>query len=88
MLYEVITNDGKIDGVVRSIDGEGLQIQITRAKPTGSRLRGDKGINFPGSRLNLVAMTEKDSMDLGFVARHADMVALSFANRVDSYNFV
>ena len=71
-------NDGKIDGVVRSIDGEGLQIQITRAKPTGSRLRGDKGINFPGSDIRQQGLTESDKGNLEFIAEHADAVGLSF----------
>jgi hypothetical protein len=35
----------------------------------------DKGINLPDSELHLSAMTDRDCAD-GFVAEHADMVAL------------
>jgi pyruvate kinase len=71
-------NDGKIEGIVKSIDAEGLDIQITRAKPTGSRLRSDKGINFPGSNIIQEGLTDSDKTNLKFIAQHADAVSLSF----------
>ena len=46
----------------------------------GAKLRADKGINLPESELRLAAMTAKDIEDLAFVAEHADVVELSFAN--------
>ena len=80
---EVWFDDGKIGGEVESVRNNQLHIRITHALPGGSRLRADKGINFPGSDLQLPAMTSKDVRDLEFIARHADMVALSFANTVE-----
>ena len=80
---EVWFDDGKIGGEVESVINSQLHIRITHALPGGSRLRGDKGINFPGSDLQLPAMTDKDVRDLEFIAGHADMVALSFANTVE-----
>ncbi|MCA8959930.1 MAG: pyruvate kinase, partial [Planctomycetes bacterium] len=76
-------NDGKIEGVVTVIDTETATIEIRRAKPGGSRLRADKSINFPETPLSLSGLTDKDLRDLDFVARHADIVALSFVNRPD-----
>jgi len=69
--------------VVESISNNRLQLRITHALAGGSRLRGDKGINFPGSDLQLPAITAKDIEDLAFISQHADIVALSFANTVD-----
>jgi pyruvate kinase len=46
----------------------------------GQELRADKGINLPESSLRLAALTAKDLEDLSFVAEHADVVELSFAN--------
>ena len=43
-------------------------------------MRADKGVNLPESDLRLDATTTKDLEDLAFVARHADIVELSFAN--------
>ncbi|WP_310394190.1 pyruvate kinase [Hymenobacter sp.] len=74
-------DDGKIGGVVDRVEPGTLHVRITEARAKGEKLRNDKGINLPDSRLPLAALTEKDLRDLAFVARHADLVALSFANR-------
>jgi pyruvate kinase len=53
------------------------------AEPTDNgvcRRTEDKGINLPDSPLRLAALTAKDVEDLCFVAQHADVVELSFAN--------
>ena len=76
-------NDGKIDGVIESCTEAEMVVRITGSKPTGSRLRGNKGINFPGTDLDLAGITVKDREDLPFVVEHADAVALSFVRRPD-----
>jgi pyruvate kinase len=77
----VSLNDGKISGVVVSADKRQLEIEITKAKPTGSRLRSGRGINFPDSDIDLPGLTEADRENLAFVTKHADAVALSFVRR-------
>jgi pyruvate kinase len=74
-------NDGKISGVVQAIEDEHFEIEITKAKPTGSRLRADRGINFPDSDIRLPGLTNADKNNLKFVIRHADAVSLSFVRR-------
>ena len=74
-------NDGKISGRVQVIEDEHLEIEITKAKPTGSRLRADRGINFPDSDIRLPGLTIADKNNLKFVIRHADAVSLSFVRR-------
>ena len=59
-----------------------LEIEIAKAKPTGSRLRGDRGINFPDSDIRLPCLTPSDKTNLDFVLAHADAVSLSFVKRV------
>ncbi len=73
-------DDGRIGGLIRRIDATELEIEITQAGPNGERLRADKGINLPDSRLALPALTAKDVEDLAFIASHADVVALSFVH--------
>jgi pyruvate kinase len=76
----VCLDDGKITGVAESVtDGE-IRVRVQGTPSGGARLRADKGINFPDSHLQLPAITEKDRADLKFVAQHADMIGLSFAN--------
>ena len=74
-------NDGKISGVVSAVETDQLDITITKAKPTGSRLRGDRGINFPDSDIRLSGLTELDKSNLRFAVSHADAVSLSFVRR-------
>ncbi|MGI9544421.1 MAG: pyruvate kinase [Cyclobacteriaceae bacterium] len=74
----ILLDDGKIAGEVISSSEESLEVLIIRTKPNGSKLRGDKGINFPGSYLSIHGFTEKDKKDLQFVAQQADVVGLSF----------
>jgi pyruvate kinase len=73
-------DDGKIGAVIEEKRGDGLLVRITSARAKGVRLRCDKGINFPDSRLHLPALSTLDKDYLRFVAAHADIVALSFAN--------
>jgi pyruvate kinase len=74
-------NDGKISGIVRHVEPEHLEIEITKAKPTGGRLRADRGINFPDSDIQLPGLTAADKSNLEFIVRHADAVSLSFVRR-------
>ncbi len=71
-------DDGRIGGVIREVDPAGLSVEIVHTDKGGSRLAGDKGINLPDSQLDLPALTDKDIEDLAAVARHADLVGLSF----------
>ncbi|MGB5336364.1 MAG: pyruvate kinase, partial [Woeseiaceae bacterium] len=76
-------NDGKISGVVRAASPDELEVEITKAKPSGSRLRGQRGINFPGSDIQLPGLTASDREHLRFVVEHADAVSLSFVRKPD-----
>jgi len=77
----VSLNDGKISGVIREASEERLEVEITKAKPTGSRLRGQRGINFPQSDIQLPGLTSIDKTNLEFIARFADAVSLSFIRK-------
>ena len=79
----VSLNDGKIEGLVEDKTGRGLTVRITHAKATGSRLRSNRGVNFPDSDLHCAGLTASDIGKLGFVARHADVVGLSFVRSPD-----
>jgi pyruvate kinase len=74
-------NDGKISGIIQDRGDDHLEIEITKAKPTGSRLRAHRGMNFPQSDIRLPGLTAVDEANLEFVARHADAVNLSFVRK-------
>lgn len=75
-------DDGKIGGVIEKIEPKRARIKITHARTGGERLRSNKGINLPESRLRLSALTSQDLEALPFVVEHADIIELSFANDV------
>jgi len=79
--HRVLLNDGKISGVAKSISDARLEMTVTKAKPTGSRLRADRGINFPDSDIRLPGLTASDKENLQFVVSHADAVSQSFVKR-------
>ncbi len=72
-------DDGRIGGVVLQAGAKRLQVEITEARDSGENLASDKGINLPDTHLGLPALTTKDLQDLDVVAKHADVVGLSFA---------
>ena len=76
-------DDGRIGGVIQRTGQRGVDVQIVVAREGGENLGADKGINLPDSHLNLPALTAKDIEDLAVVARHADLVGLSFAQSAD-----
>ena len=77
----VAFDDGKIVGTVTVREPGGLWIEIGRTKPGGTRLKEDKGINFPGAALRLAALTAADRAALDAVAGLADIVGYSFVQR-------
>lgn len=77
---EVLFDDGKIAGEIIDVCESEMRIKIKFVKSGGAILRGDKGINFPGSDLEIRGLTRKDKKDLEFVAQHADVINMSFVN--------
>lgn len=74
----VLIDDGHIHTEVESLNSEGALLRVTRARPQGSKLGPEKGLNFPDTNLNFPALTDKDKRDLDFIVEHADIVGYSF----------
>ncbi|WP_018276218.1 pyruvate kinase [Teredinibacter turnerae] len=79
-------DDGKTGGSVEWVSAENAILQITQTGPNGSKIRSDKGVNFPDTQLNLSPLTEKDLDDLDFIANHADLVGYSFVQSLEDMN--
>jgi pyruvate kinase len=76
----IILDDGKIEGVIRTVEQDKIEVEITYSKEEGSKLRADKGINLPESKLSIKGLTEKDRSDLKFISKNADVANCSFVN--------
>jgi len=81
--HRVLFDDGKIGGQVLATRAGEADVRITMARPGGSKLRAEKGINMPDSNLRLAAFGPADEGLLRFIADNADLVALSFAQDVN-----
>ena len=77
----ILFDDGKFRGTIRGVAADRLRVEITAVAGGAAKLKAEKGINLPDTELALPALTAKDVEDLAFVAKHADMVALSFVQR-------
>jgi pyruvate kinase len=71
-------DDGKIGGVIESVNAGEVEVLIEHAKPGGDKLGAEKGINVPETRLDAGSLTAEDLDALPFVARNADIVGYSF----------
>lgn len=78
---EVVIDGGIAACRVKQRSAERWLLEVTHAPPKGLKLKPEKGLNFPGTVLKLPALTERDREDLGFVAKHADLIGYSFVQR-------
>jgi pyruvate kinase len=84
----VLFDDGAIATVVESVRAGEARLRVVRTKPGGQRLGAEKGINLPATVLPLTALTPEDAAQLPFIAKHADMVAVSFIRSADDVQHI
>lgn len=72
----VFFDDGMIEAVVTAKSGYDAELRILKAYK--SKLKAQKGINLPETKLNLPSLTDRDIELLPFVHKHADIVGYSF----------
>jgi pyruvate kinase len=71
----ILLDDGALELKVLEIVDSDVKTRVI----TGGVLKSHKGINLPGGKIAISALTEKDRLDLAFGLQHGvDMVALSF----------
>ena len=74
-------DDGKIGLRVTEKTDDGVLCRVEHAKPNGSVLRGEKGINFPEADLDIEALTPLDRQNLRAVIGFADIIGISFTQK-------
>jgi pyruvate kinase len=74
----ILLSDGLIELRVEQVRGSDVVCQVVN----GGALGEHKGINLPGARLRVPALTPKDRADLAFALKHGvNYVAVSFVRR-------
>ena len=82
--HRVLFDDGKIHAVVERVKNSGdFSLRVVHTDRPISKLRGEKGINLPDTRITVPALSENDRRALSFVAARADAVSLSFVRSVE-----
>ena len=77
---ELLLDDGRVRVRVKSVNEKNAVCEVT----VGGQLSDRKGLNIPGVRLPISALTDKDRKDLAFgLELGADWVALSFVQQPD-----
>lgn len=72
---QIMLDDGLLEIVVQSVQGNEVQCQVIK----GGTLKSRKGVNLPNLNLRLPSLTDKDKQDLEFgIAQGVDWVSLSF----------
>jgi pyruvate kinase len=79
--HHVWLDDGKLGGIVETVDEDSIELRITSAAAKGSKLRPGKGINLPDAVLDVDLLGSHSRDALQFAAECADIVELSFISR-------
>lgn len=81
----ILLDDGLIELIVLDTDETDVVCEVVN----GGILKNKKGINLPGVRLSIPAVTEKDKVDLDFgLKQEVDFVALSFVRDPDDVTYL
>jgi pyruvate kinase len=74
----ILIDDGLVDVVVDKIEGNNLECTIQNSGLLGNK----RGVNLPGAKLQMEAMTSKDREDIKFaVDQDLDFIAASFVRK-------
>jgi len=79
----VFVDDGKVQLVVEEIDAEDILCTVVSKEEKGSKIKDEKGINFPNSDISLRAISVRDKEILSHICEYADIIGISFAQSAD-----
>jgi len=77
----ILFDDGNLQGIIRTVQPDAFEVEVTRLAGRGGKLRAEKGINLPDTALEVAALTDEDRDNLAAVIEYADLVSMSFVQR-------
>jgi pyruvate kinase len=72
-------DDGKIELCIDKILGEDIVCTVLTRNDEGSKIKDEKGINFPNSDIAIHAICDHDKEVLPHICEFADIIGISFA---------
>lgn len=76
----ILLDDGKLELVVVAVKDKQVETEVIQ----GGELTSHKGVNLPGTKLNIRSFTIKDRTDLAFgLKQEIDVVAISFVQNAE-----
>lgn len=79
-------DDGKIELSIDEIHGENIVCTVLTRREEGSKIKDEKGINFPNSDIALHAICDHDKEILPLICEYADIIGISFAQTPQDIN--
>lgn len=79
----VFIDDGKIGLKVIEKNEDMITCRVTLAKPKGTLLKEEKGINFPDTSVKTAALTETDKINAAAVLGFVDTLSISFCQSAE-----
>ncbi len=81
----ILLDDGQLEFEVLRLDGDNIFAKVI----LGGNLKSHKGVNLPGSNLDIPVLTAKDLEDLKFgLEAGVDLVAISFVKKASDIEMV
>lgn len=74
----ILINDGQVELIVQKVGEDKIETTVK----TGGEIASHKGVNLPGTSVNLPAITPKDQQDIQFLLEEKiDFIACSFVRK-------
>ncbi|HWO95051.1 MAG TPA: pyruvate kinase [Bacillus sp. (in: firmicutes)] len=74
----ILINDGQVELIVQKVEADKIETTVK----AGGEIASHKGVNLPGTSVNLPAITEKDQKDIQFLLQEkVDYIACSFVRK-------
>lgn len=79
--HRVFIDDGKLYGIIESTESRGVGVRVRKIFTKKKKIKAEKGINFPDSKIKIPALTDADLSVLPFILAQADLIGYSFVNK-------
>lgn len=77
----ILFDDGVAEAEITSVEENGVLVEITHTDGSDQKIKPEKGVLFPGLKIDLPAVTDMDLRNLNEFAEKVDLIGVSFVHR-------